>query len=88
MYILSFKIIRRVKTRSSVELKLFFKNPSAPKFIYVSVNSFSIYLLSVYYVLGTVNVTKRITVGKVIFLLSRNVYSRERKYRNNLLMRH
>lgn len=45
------------------------------------------YLLSTYYVLGTVEVTKRIRVGKVIFLLSRSVYSREKKYRNTYLLR-
>lgn len=56
-----------------------------PKFIYRSVNTLSIYLLSAYYVLGTAKVTKKIRVGKVIFLLTRSVYSRKRKYRNNLL---
>lgn len=40
------------------------------------------YLLSTYYVLVTVKGTRRIMVGKVIFLLTRSVYSRERKYRN------
>lgn len=59
-----------------------------PTCIYRSVNSFSVYLLSIYYILGTVNVTKRIRVSEVASLLTRRVYSRERKRRHNFLMRH
>lgn len=59
-----------------------------PTCIYRSVNSFSVYLLSIYYVLGTLNVTKRIRVSDVVSLLTKSVYSRERKCTHNFLMRH
>lgn len=44
--------------------------------------------MSIYYVLGTVNVAKRIRVSEVMSLLPRNVYNRERKCSHNRLMRH
>lgn len=44
--------------------------------------------MSIYYVLGTLNVTKRIRVSDVVSLLTKSVYSRERKCTHNFLMRH